>query len=96
MNKYELMFIVKTTMEADAASSLANNYKKVISSLNGNVTNYKDMGQKKLAYEIEHQVNGFYYVFNFEATTDTIKELDRRLRLDENILRHMIIRLDEE
>lgn len=96
MKKYELMFIIKTTMEADAASTLANNYKKVISSLKGDVTNYKDMGQRKLAYEIKHQVNGFYYVINFTATADTVKELDRRLGLDENILRHMIIRLDEE
>lgn len=96
MRKYELMFIVKTTMEADAASSIANNYKNMIVSENGEVTNFKDMGQKKLAYEIKHQLNGFYYCINFNATTETIKELNRRLGLDENILRHMIIRLDEE
>ena len=96
MNKYELMFIVKTTMESDAASKLANDYKKVITDEKGEVTNFKDMGQKKLAYEIKHQVNGFYYCVNFNGTSETVKELDRRLRLDENILRHMIIRLDEE
>lgn len=96
MNKYELMFIVKTTMETDAANSLANNYKKVITDEKGEVTNFKDMGQRKLAYAIKKQINGFYYVINFNATTDAIKELDRRLGLDENIIRHMIIRLDEE
>ncbi len=96
MNKYELMFIVKTTMESDAASQLANNYKKTIASLKGEVTNMKDMGQRKLAYEIDHQVNGFYYVIDFNMAADSIKELDRRLRIDENILRHMIIKLDEE
>ena len=96
MNKYELMFIVKTTMESDAASSLANSYKKLITDEKGDVTNFKDLGQKKLAYAIKKQVNGFYFVINFKATAETIKELDRRLGLDENILRHMIIRLDEE
>lgn len=96
MNKYELMFIVKTTMETEAASQLANNYKKVITDDKGTVTNFKDMGQRKLAYTINKQVNGFYYVINFDATTETVKELDRRLGLDESILRHMIIRLDEE
>lgn len=96
MNKYELMFIVKTTMENEAAVSLANSYKKVITDENGQVTNFKDMGQKKLAYAIKKQVNGFYYVINFNATSEAITELDRRLGLDENILRHMIIRLDEE
>ncbi len=96
MNKYELMFIVKTTMETEAASLLANNYKKVITDDKGTVTNFKDMGQRKLAYTINKQVNGFYYVINFNATAETVKELDRRLGLDESILRHMIIRLDEE
>lgn len=96
MRKYELMFIVKTTMESDAASTLANNYKKVITDDKGEVTNFKDMGQRKLAYTIKKQANGFYYCIDFTATSDTVKELDRRLGLDENILRHLIIRLDEE
>lgn len=96
MKKYELMFIVKTTMETEAASNLANSYKKLIADEKGEVTNFKDMGQRKLAYEIKKQINGFYYVINFNATSETIKELDRRLGLDENILRHLIIKLDEE
>lgn len=96
MNKYEIMFIVKTTMESEAAQKIAANYKKVITDNKGEVTNYKEMGQRKLAYEIEKQINGFYYVMNFNANSETIKELDRRLSLDENIIRHLIIRLDEE
>ena len=96
MNKYEIMFIVKTTMESDAASKIADTYKKLISDLKGDVTNFKDMGQRKLAYHINKEINGFYYVMNFNATSELIKELDRKLRLDENVLRHMIIRLDEE
>ena len=96
MNKYEIMFIVKTTMESDAANKLANTYKTLITDNKGEVTNFKDMGQRKLAYAIKKQNTGFYYVINFNATSETVKELDRRLGLDENILRHLIIRLDEE
>ncbi len=96
MNKYELMFIVKTTMESEAANTLANNYKKVITDGKGEVKNFKEMGQRKLAYEIKKQINGYYYCINFSASSETIKELDRRLRLDENILRHMIIKLEEK
>lgn len=96
MNKYELMFIVKTTMESETALELVNNYKSLITNDKGVVTNFKDMGQRKLAYEINKQVNGYYYVVNFNATSATIKELDRRMGLDENIIRHLIIRLDEE
>ncbi len=96
MKKYELMFIIKTTMETEKSSALANNYKKVITDAKGTITNFKDMGQRKLAYPIEKQVNGFYYVIDFTGTAKTVKEVDRRLRLDENILRHMIIKLDEK
>lgn len=96
MRKYELMFIVKTTMETNAASTLANSYKKLITDDKGEVTNFKEMGQRKLAYPIKKQLNGFYYLINFNATPETIKELDRRLGLDENVIRHMIINLDEE
>lgn len=97
MNKYELMFIVKTTMESEEALKIAKGYEKLISEVDGGKsTNFKDMGQKKLAYTIKKQVNGFYYVINFDGTSATVKELDRRLGLDENIIRHLIIRLDEE
>ncbi len=96
MNKYEIMFIVKTTMESDAASKLANSYKKLITDEKGTVDAMKDMGQRKLAYAIDKQINGYYYVIDFAASVETINELDRKMRLDENILRHMIIRTDEE
>lgn len=96
MNKYEVMFIVKTAMESEEASKIANGYKKVIGDLKGEVVTFKDMGQRKLAYKIEKQINGFYYVIDFNGTSDVVKELDRRLGLDENILRHLIVRLDEE
>lgn len=96
MKKYELMFIVKTTMETSAATDLANSYKKLITDEKGEVTNFKEMGQRKLAYPIKKEINGFYYLINFNASVETIKELDRRFRLDENIIRHMIIKLDEK
>lgn len=96
MNKYELMFIVKTTMESEEALKIAKSYEKLVSEVDGKTTNFKDMGQKKLAYAINGQINGFYYVINFDGTSATVKELDRRLGLDENIIRHLIIRLDEE
>lgn len=96
MNKYELMFIVKTTMETENANKLADSYKKVITDDKGEILSFKEMGQRKLAYEIKKQTNGFYYVIDFNASVPTVKELDRRLRLDENIIRHLIIKLDEE
>ena len=53
------------------------------------------MGQKKLAYPINKQVRGNYYLFNVEATAEAVKEFDRKAKIDENILRHIIIREEE-
>ncbi len=96
MRKYEIMFIVKTAMETEGANKLCETYKNLITDGKGTIESSKELGQKKLAYEINKETNGFYYVVDFTANTETINELDRRLGLDENIVRHLITRLDEE
>ena len=57
---------------------------------------FKELGEKKLAYPIKKEINGYYYVMQVEASKEAITEFDRKIKLDENILRHLIIRLDEE
>ena len=54
------------------------------------------MGEKRLAYPIKKELTGYYYVLKVEASTDVIAEFDRRASIDETILRHLIIKLDEE
>ena len=96
MNKYEMMFIVKTTLDEEAANKVSKTYEDIISSMKGKLTDSKNLGNKKLAYPIKKEATGYYYVFNFEATPEIIAEVDRKARIDESVLRHMIIRLDEE
>ena len=95
MNKYEMMFIVKT-MEETEASKIAEDLKTVITSMKGEITEFKDLGNKKLAYPINKEVTGIYYVVNFNADNEIITELDRKAKINESVIRHMIIRLDEE
>ena len=59
------------------------------------IVNVKDMGQRKLAYPIKDQVRGYYFVLNVEASVAAVNEFDRKARIDENILRHLIIREEE-
>ena len=68
MNKYEMMFIVKATMESENVKATAENMKKVVTDLKGNVVEYKELGEKKLAYPIKKELNGYYFVMQFEAT----------------------------
>ena len=96
MNKYEMMFIVKATMEAEQVKATAENVKKNAEGKKSKVVDYKELGEKKLAYPIEKEINGYYFVMQIEASKEAIAELDRKTTLDENVLRHLIIRLDEE
>ena len=96
MNKYEIMFIVKTTIDEKTAKESANNLKSIITDMKGKVNDFKEVGQKELAYPIEKEISGFYYVLTCEASAATVAEFDRKARIDENILRHLIIKKDEE
>ena len=96
MNKYEMMFIVKATMESDEVKKTAEAIKNVVSDLKGKVVEMKELGEKKLAYPIQKEINGYYFVMQIEASKEAEAELNRKAKLDENILRHLIVRLDEE
>jgi small subunit ribosomal protein S6 len=96
MNKYEMMFIVKATMESENVKATAESIKKLVTDLKGNVVEYKELGEKKLAYPIKKELNGYYFLMQFEATKELEAELNRKAGLDENVLRHLIIKLDEE
>lgn len=96
MNKYEMMFIVKATMESDEVKKTADTVKNVVNDLKGKVIEFKELGEKKLAYPIKKEINGYYYVMQFSALKEAEAELNRKAGLDENILRHLIVKLDEE
>ena len=96
MTNYEIMFIVKTTMESDKIKGTIDAMKKIITDGKAKIVDTKDMGERKLAYPIKKELTGYYYVLKVEASSEIIAEFDRRASIDENILRHLIIKLDEE
>ena len=96
MTNYEIMFIVKTTMESQNIKKTIENMKKIITDGKGKIVDTKEMGERKLAYSIKKELTGYYYVLKVEASKEAIAEFDRKALIDENILRHLIIKLDEE
>ncbi len=94
MNKYEIMFIVKTNMEDDAIKKIADQTKGLING-KSKVIEFKDLGKKKLAYEIKKELNGAYYLMIVEASNEVMTEFDRKCLINENILRHLVIRLED-
>lgn len=96
MKKYEIMFIVRPDLDEASAKQVAENMKNTIVNFGSNVTEVKEMGQRELAYEIKKYKNGYYFLFNVEANNaDAIKEFDRLALISEDIIRHIIIKVED-
>lgn len=95
MNKYEIIFIVRPDMEEAQIKKTAEDMKKVLTEKKAKILEDKPMGQKELAYEIKKFNTGYYYQYVIEANKDVVKEFDRVARINENLLRHIIVRVEE-
>jgi len=96
MDRYEIMFIVKNTIEEEAVKKEADTLQSYITNDKGKIIEFKEMGKRKLAYPIKKELTGTYYVMTVEAKHDTIKEFDRKVLINENVLRHLIIKKEGE
>ena len=94
MNRYESVIILSANASEEAMAAFGEKMKELIST-NGQLTNVEEWGKKTFAYEIKKQTEGFYTLFTFEAKPEFIAELDRVLRLDEIVLKHMIVNLED-
>ena len=95
MNKYEIMFIVKSDLEEEARKNAVKTLEKTLTNNNATITLSKELGQKEFAYEIKKMKSGYYYLYNIETSTDAaINEFDRVAKIDENIVRHLILKIE--
>jgi len=95
MNHYELMYIMVPTLEGEALEAVMTKVTTLIESVNGTITEVKKWGKRRLAYEINDIKDGFYVVVTFDAEPSTISEIDRVLKLTEEIIRFLITRDDD-
>lgn len=96
MKNYEIMFIVRPDVEETVVKNTVKSLEKVLTDRKAKITLSKELGQKEFAYEIKKFKSGFYFLYNIEANTDeAIKEFDRVARLDETVVRHLVLNLDK-
>ena len=96
MKHYEIMFILKPNLEESALKSTVKDLEKALTLGKAKITLSKELGQKELAYEIDKFKSGFYYLYNVEAdNSDSVKEFERVARINENVIRHIVINLDK-
>ena len=92
MNKYELVLVVNSKIEDDARAAVVDKSKAYVERFGGTVTEVEDWGKRKLAYEIQHMKEGFYYFIQFESDAACPAEVERRVRIMENVLRYLVVR----
>lgn len=95
MNKYEVMFIVRPDMEEAEIKKTADDMKKVLADNSAKFLEEKSLGQKELAYEINKFKTGYYYLFVVEAESKATKEFDRVARINESLLRHLVVKVED-
>ena len=92
MNKYEVTVILSAKLEEEARTEAIEKVKAYIARYNGTVGEVEEWGKKRLAYEIQHQIEGFYYVINFEGDSETPNGVESELRTYEPVLRYLVVK----
>lgn len=95
MNKYELTLVVNAKIEDEERNATVEKAKEYIARFGGTITEVNEWGKRRLAYEIQKMREGFYYFIKFEADPDCPGELEKRIRIMDNVLRFLCIRQDQ-
>ena len=95
MNKYELALVVSAKIEDDARTAVVEKAKEYITRAGGTVTEVEEAGKKRLAYEIQHMTEAFYYFIQFDAEGTVPAEIEQDVRIMDNVLRFLCVRKDE-
>lgn len=96
MRKYETIFILQPDLSGDDIKSVTAKAQEVISSYKGECFKLEDWGTRKLAYPIKKSARGQYFYLRYDGNRELIAELERRLRLDEKVLRYQSVNITNQ
>lgn len=93
---YEVMFIIDTDVSEDDITRLSENLQQVVTDQGGTITKNENMGRHKLAYPIGRKTDGHYILFEIDGSGREIAELERRMRVNDQVIRYITVRVDED
>jgi small subunit ribosomal protein S6 len=96
MNDYEVTYILRPNLEEADVDARASTFGDTIKNQGGSVVNVEKLGRKRLAYEIADLREGSYVVMQYRSSGDASRELERQLKLHEDVLRALVIHLDKK
>ena len=96
MNKYELIYIIDTTVEEATRKELIEKFNGIITANGGEVVKVEEWGKRRLAYAIDYKTEGYYVFVGFNGASELPKELSRNFGINENVIRSQIVKLLEK
>ena len=97
MNRYELTYIIDTALEEEARKELSEKISSLIAQNGGEVEKVDETwGKRRLAYPINDKPEGYYVLVTMQAPAELPKEIERNLRINENVLRSLVIKVEEK
>ena len=96
MNKYEVMYIINATLDEEATKAVIDRFSTLVTENGGTVDKLDEWGKRKLAYLIDDMAEGYYVLMFMTAEPTFPAELERNFKINDNIMRYMVTRLDDE
>ena len=92
MSKYELALVVNAKIEDEAREAVVDKAKNYVTRYGGTITEVEEWGKKRLAYEVQKMREGFYYFIQFEAEPTCPAEVERHVRIMDNVMRYLVVK----
>ena len=96
LRQYEVLFIVDPDADEDEVNKITDTCKQIITDQGGSITKAETLGRRQLAYEILHKREGTFVDLELEGSGKEIAELERRMRVNDRIIRYITVRVDED
>ncbi|GGF17632.1 30S ribosomal protein S6 [Halobacillus andaensis] len=96
MRKYEIMYIIRPDIEEEAKSNVVERFSGILSNNGAEIEEVKEVGKRRLAYEINDYRDGIYVTVNFKGDRDAINEFDRQAKFSDDVIRHIAVREDDQ
>ncbi|HLR02335.1 MAG TPA: 30S ribosomal protein S6 [Virgibacillus sp.] len=96
MTKYEIMYIIRPDIEEEAMTALVERFNSILTDNGAEIEKVDEKGKKRFAYEIQDYRDGYYVIINFSSDDQAINEFDRLAKYNDDILRHITIREEDQ
>ncbi len=96
MKKYEVMYIIRPNIEDEAKKALVERFNTILTDNGAELAEAKDWGKRRLAYEINDFRDGYYQLVTVASEAAAVEEFSRLAKISEDIIRHMVIKLEEK